>query len=170
MEWVKVPDHFCEVTFDGDVRSTLNPRAEKLKPIKRDKWRSVSVVSEIDGKRRMIYVHKLVALAFHGERPKGMEIRHLDGNGSNNRADNLSYGTKTQNMRDKFQHGTMPLGHHNVNSKLSKEDVEWLRSLDIKWTYQKYADAGECLGVNMFTIQDCILGVSYRYDKLGEAA
>lgn len=45
-------------------------------------------------------VHKLVALAFLGPRPEGHDVRHLDGNPQNNRADNLAYGTRAENIYD----------------------------------------------------------------------
>src|SRR4051812_19574137 len=45
--------------------------------------------------RRAAY---LVALAFHGPRPAGLEIRHLDGDRTNDRPDNLAYGTHQENM------------------------------------------------------------------------
>ena len=45
-------------------------------------------------------VHTLVALAFLGPRPEGMDIRHLDGTRTNSRVSNLVYGTRTQNILD----------------------------------------------------------------------
>lgn len=50
-------------------------------------------------------VHRLVALAFLGPCPEGQEVRHLDGNPQNNRADNLAYGTRAQNILDVYQTG-----------------------------------------------------------------
>jgi hypothetical protein len=59
------------------------------------------------GKQLKAYVHQMVCLAFHGPRPKGLEVRHLDGDNSNNRADNLCWGTRAENNEDKRQHGTI---------------------------------------------------------------
>lgn len=50
-------------------------------------------------------VHTLVALAFIGPRPEGCDIRHLDGNPLNNHADNLAYGTRTENILDVYRIG-----------------------------------------------------------------
>ncbi len=50
-------------------------------------------------------VHQLVAAAFLGPHPKGQEVRHLDGNPLNNRADNLAYGTRTENILDVLRIG-----------------------------------------------------------------
>ena len=51
-------------------------------------------------------VHALVAEAFLGPRPDGMEVRHLNGQGNDNCLTNLAYGTPTENMRDQVEHGS----------------------------------------------------------------
>lgn len=50
-------------------------------------------------------VHHLVALAFLGPCPEGCEVRHLDGDPLNNRAENLAYGSRAQNILDVFRIG-----------------------------------------------------------------
>jgi hypothetical protein len=57
------------------------------------------------GIRHRKMIHSLVAEMFIGSRPKGTEIRHLDGNKLNNHYRNLSYGTHSENMRDTVRHG-----------------------------------------------------------------
>lgn len=51
-------------------------------------------------------VHSLVAQVFIGPMPEGHEVRHLDGDPSNCRVANLSYGTRLMNMADQRWHGT----------------------------------------------------------------
>src|ERR1022692_1435720 len=63
-----------------------------------------------DGSGRKVMVHVLVAAAFHGPCPPGLEVRHLDGNSQNNAASNLAYGTASENCLDMVQHGT----HHKA--------------------------------------------------------
>jgi len=55
--------------------------------------------------------HALIALAFLGPRPDGMQIAHGDGSKTNNAVQNLRYATPTENQLDKRAHGT----DHNVN-------------------------------------------------------
>lgn len=51
-------------------------------------------------------VHSLVAEAFHGPRPEGLDVRHLNGISTDCRPENLEYATTSQNMYDKVLHGT----------------------------------------------------------------
>jgi len=56
------------------------------------------------GRKRTKQVHVLVCLAFHGPRPKGREVRHLDGVKVNCRPGNLAWGTKGRNAKDRESH------------------------------------------------------------------
>jgi hypothetical protein len=65
-----------------------------------------------DGGRRVNFeVHVMVAEAWHGERPGGMHVRHLDGDKMNNAPSNLQWDTISENMLDKIRHGS----HHEAN-------------------------------------------------------
>jgi len=59
-----------------------------------------------DGRTRTTRVHRIVALAFHGQPAPGHEVRHLDGDRTNNNAENLKWGTKSENRLDSVRHGT----------------------------------------------------------------
>lgn len=50
--------------------------------------------------------HRLVAAAFLGPCPEGMEVRHGDGVRDNNQIGNLCYGTVRDNAQDAMRHGT----------------------------------------------------------------
>lgn len=63
-----------------------------------------------DGERINFEVHVMAAEAWHGPRPSGMQVRHLDGNKLNNDPTNLAWGTFSANMLDKVQHGS----HHEA--------------------------------------------------------
>lgn len=53
-------------------------------------------------------LHRLVAEAFC-ERPDGAdEVNHIDGNKQNNRADNLEWVTRAENLKHAFETGLMP--------------------------------------------------------------
>ena len=52
-----------------------------------------------DSVRKPYEVHTIVAAAFLGTRPEGMQVMHLNDDPRDNRAANLAYGTQVDNMR-----------------------------------------------------------------------
>ena len=52
--------------------------------------------------KKQYLVHRLVLEAFVGPRPDNCEARHLDGDPSNNRLDNLAWGTKAETRPTKL--------------------------------------------------------------------
>lgn len=81
-------------------------------------------------------VHRLILETFVGPCPPGMECRHLDGNPTNNRLDNLCWGSHSDNEKDKSRHGTKmnPVWFDNVGSKhgmaiLTEKDIPGIRKM-----------------------------------------
>jgi hypothetical protein len=74
-------------------------------------------------------IHTLVAKAFIGERPKGYQINHKDGNKQNNCVYNLEYCTPKENQRHAVRNGLFPVGERHGNSKLTELDVLEIRKL-----------------------------------------
>jgi hypothetical protein len=79
----------------------------------------------------MVYAHVMICEAFHGVRPDGYVVRHMDGVRRNIRPDNLEYGTVADNMRDKVRHGTSICGESHPNARLLEREVQEIRGL---WT------------------------------------
>jgi hypothetical protein len=101
-----------EVSDAGRIRSQPRRRTRGgiLKPCPAPNG-YLQVTLTQDGIRRTTSVHVIVAAAFHGPRPDGLQVRHLNGDQADCRAVNLAYGTPSQNNLDKRQHGT----DHYVN-------------------------------------------------------
>lgn len=73
-------------------------------------------------------VHLLVAEAFLPPCPEGMECCHGSGGKTDNRAANLSWGTRAKNMGpDKVRDGTDPNGDRHAMAKLTWEQVDEIR-------------------------------------------
>lgn len=83
----------------------------------------------LDGEVKSRKVHRLVAAAFIGPCPDGMEVCHNDGVKTHNHAGNLRYGTRAENNEDRRIHGTIPIGAAHKNTKLSDEEVKAIRDL-----------------------------------------
>jgi hypothetical protein len=65
------------------------------------------------GRRKLATVHSLVAEAFIGPRPEGMQINHIDGVKTNNAPSNLEYVSAAQNIRHAAAMGLMPTGERH---------------------------------------------------------
>jgi hypothetical protein len=85
-------------------------------------------VCYISGKRTR-WVHHLVYEAFHGSVPDGQMVRHLDGDPTNNRLENLAAGTHADNMNDRDAHGTTARGERHGCAKLTVEQVSEIRRI-----------------------------------------
>lgn len=101
--WLPVADNpRYEVSDSGQVRESGNHR---LMPAHPNKGGHILVNIKYGEKWRVRYVHRLVLEAFIGPCPKGMETLHHDDVKSNNRLDNLRWGTRKENVADRLRNG-----------------------------------------------------------------
>lgn len=148
-EWLAVPgfEGLYEASTLGRVRSldrldTAGRRIKGrvLKPgVLRDSGR-LQVVLCKDGVKHQLKVHQVVALTYHGACPEGEEVRHWpDRDVTNNRPENLRYGTGRENFLDSVAHGThrelrkveCPRGHmlRAPNLRVRDPDPGWRECL-----------------------------------------
>ena len=105
-----------------------------------------------DGHRFKRWVHRLVLEAFTGPCPDGFEAAHNDGNPSNNSIDNLRWTTHADNQDDRQIHGTVPQGITHGRSKLTEDDVRYIRkSRQMHGTYA--SDLAAEFGVTKSTVE-----------------
>jgi len=84
--------------------------------------------SDASHSKTLYLLHRIVALAFHGPCPDGKECAHLNGDPTDNRADNLKWVTKKENESHKILHGRTTRGERAGNSKLTERDVKEIRN------------------------------------------
>ena len=93
---------------------------EPIQNIKFKRYETLTIVIE-SGEKIWKNVHILIAEAFLGPRPEGLEVCHNDGNRNNNRPDNLRYDTRSSNNLDAYDHGRKPaVGEMLSSSKLQE--------------------------------------------------
>lgn len=82
-----------------------------------------------NGKHQSVCVHVLVAKTFVANPDNKREVNHKDGDKSNNRADNLEWSTRSENMKHAHKNKLLNLkyGADNPIAKLTVEDVEYIR-------------------------------------------
>lgn len=129
----------CEATFrllahlpgyligdDGSVWSQLTGRF--LRPYS-DGGGYQTLKLRAGGKSVSLKVHCLVAEAFIGPRPVGMDVCHSDGDRRNNRSSNLRYDTRSGNLADRDRHGTHQRGDRNPAAKLTDGEAAAIREM-----------------------------------------
>jgi hypothetical protein len=82
-----------EVSSLGEVRRA----GRALKATRSDLGYLYVCIAGINGRKHK-YVHGLVAEAFHGERPRGMDVDHINHQRDDNRAANLRWLSRSENL------------------------------------------------------------------------
>jgi hypothetical protein len=103
-----------------------------------------------DGVPKKTRVHRLVARAFIPNPEEKPYVNHLDGNPSNNTAQNLEWCTQKENIQHAYATGLYP-----PMGKLTREQVEYIKKKYVPYRYsaQKLADE---IGVDIMTIYGAI--------------
>ncbi len=111
-EWRTIPNHpYHYVSSLGRIRqSRVNGRVLRGYQDK-DGYQRV----RIDGIQYR--VHRVVCEAFHGPAPDGFEACHGDRDRQNNKASNLRWGTRSDNVQDALAHGTHRHGNPPSETK-----------------------------------------------------
>lgn len=101
-------------------------------------------------------VHRLIALAFHGPCPPGMQVRHLNGVPDDNRPGNLRYGTAAENKQDQAVHGR---SGRSLTADLVRE-IRVRHAADARQTCNVLATA---YGVSARTISQVLTGRTWAH-------
>lgn len=107
---------------DGSVWSCGRGRWKRVAETPDRGYLKVSVVGP-DGRKMSWRLHRVILEAFVGPRPDGMEARHLNGTKTDNRPDNLTWGTPEQNFEDRRRHGTVVTRETSRWRRLTEDQV-----------------------------------------------
>lgn len=125
-EWRKpVGYEPLEVSADGRVRTAHKTSLRELvqRPTSQGYLR---VTWTAGGTKRRCTVHRLVAVAFHGPQPHGKPcVLHSNGIKTDNRAENLRWGSVADNTADARKHGTLAYGERGGLTKLTEAQVRY---------------------------------------------
>jgi hypothetical protein len=162
--WLPVPSHVgYDVSSCGRVRSWRSPgKTVGLASTPRFLTGSpgckggVYLLYSLQQPRRREYGHKLVAEAFIGPRPAGLNVAHDDGDGHNNHATNLRYDTQLSNIADKLRHGTQERGSAQHSATLTEDQVVEIRELYAAGVMQRTLAAR--FGVGQQAISNIVRG------------
>lgn len=165
--WLPVVGYegFYEVSDWGRVRSLPRKkcRGTILKPQPLPSG-YLNVGLSVNNVVRSRTVHILVAAAFLGTRPPGMEVCHGDGNPANNRLGNLRYGTPAENGADMVRHGHTQTGTRHHHSTLTDADVLAIRSAWVQG--ERGCDLATRYAVSRAAISRLVNGHAYRQGEV----
>lgn len=146
-----------EVSNMGRVKSLVWGREYVLKPSRH----SQGYVTVSPGGHRHQLIHRVVAQAFLGPIPDGMEVNHIDGDKQNNRADNLEYVTRRGNTLHAAELGLMRRkGEDNPAAKASNAQMKAAYALVASGVHA--ADAAEKVGVSLHSLRNMLTGSKWK--------
>lgn len=121
------------------------------------------VILRRDGKSKTVKCHTLVLTAFAGPRPPNMEACHNNGVRTDNRLSNLRWGTRKENVQDRFLHGTNTVGVRNGRAVLDDNSVRSMRMMLSGGMLQK--DAATLFGVSKSLVGVISQGIRWSHVK-----
>ena len=121
---------------------------------------AVGFIVRSEGKRENCFVHRLVAKAFVPGYREDLDVNHKDEDKTNNRADNLEWVTRQENIN----YGTGKWRRHKFNAR----QVQQL-TMDGKpvATFPTIAEAARQTGIDASNIQCCLKGKRGQYQAGG---
>lgn len=132
--WKDIPsyENLYQVSNLGNIKSLINNRGNYremiLTPSVRPDGYLTLTLSKNNKKKRYL-VHRLILETFIGPCPVGMQCRHLDGDSSNNKLENLKWGSPKENQADRIIHGTSNRGSRCSTAKLNEWKVRVIKRL-----------------------------------------
>jgi len=156
-QWAPIPGFpGYEASDHGQVRNALTGRTLKQRQSQFGYWKVGPVV---DGRSKMVFVHRLVMLAFCDPYPADRPFtNHINGQKLDNRLENLEFCSRSENVRHAFATGLHQGNHGERNSqaKLCAVDVGAIRSLIAGGLSR--SEIGRRYGVTHRTISNIALG------------
>ena len=158
-QWKPVPNYEdYNVSSFGRVKSFKNGKVKIMKPkLYMNGYLYIGVTK--NNKQKAVLIHLLVARLFLQNNENKREVDHVDGVKFNNYVGNLRWSTSKENKAFAYQLGLMKVGENHHNSKLTNEQVIFIRENPEKLTREQLAKK---FNVDMATISNVQMGKVYK--------
>jgi len=154
-EYVKTPKelHGYSITSHGYV---MSKSGKTLKQRVKDGYAVIGL--QINGKKKMFYVHRLVACFFnplgYSLTERSMQVNHINGNKLDNHIENLEWITPSQNTKHAYDLGL----NENVKKATSLAKSKQVYDASTGLYYRSVKDASNRLGINYGTLKNKLNG------------
>jgi hypothetical protein len=146
---------------DGSIWTARKGRLRRAKQHPHSKGYVVVNVRRADtGRVRPALVHRLVCAAYHGPCPAGSQTRHLNGSPTDNRPENLAWGTPRENYDDRDRHGRTCAGERHHAATLTTQDVVAIRHMAAMGV--KGRAIAKYFGATKATVSAIVLGKTWK--------
>lgn len=155
-DWRETPEALgYEVTSDGEVRRIKTGNI--LSPsMNNSGYMLVNVGPK--GNRYSRSVHRMVARAFVDGYEEGLDVNHINGDKLDNRAENLEWCSRSDNIRHAFEAG-LAHGHKGPNAGTPPVRVRIIETDDI---YPSISECARAINGSAGAICMCLKG---KYNK-----
>ena len=163
--WMDIPGYegLYQASNYGEIKSL--DRVIKRSNGKTIKWKGRILKQAISNGYKYVnlgisntqHVHVLVASAFLGKRPDGMDVCHNNGDKQDNRVENLRYATRSENNLDKYN----LYGRVSYNQSLDENKVIAIRKM-LKEGLSQH-EIARLFGVCKNTITQIKQGKTYKW-------
>jgi hypothetical protein len=109
---------------------------------------------QINKKKKMFFVHSLVAEFFVAPRRGNLQVNHIDGNKTNNDFRNLEWVTPSQNTKHAYDIGL----NVNVIQATKKANSKQVCDMSTGIVYDSAKDAAICKRINYVTLRNKLNG------------
>ena len=109
---------------------------------------------QINKKKKMFFVHSLVAEYFVASKKGNLQVNHIDGNKQNNDFRNLEWVTPSQNTKHAYDNGL----NTNVIKGIKKANSKRVYDKSTGYYYDSAKDAAICKRINYGTLRNMLNG------------
>lgn len=159
-EWRPIPGYHYSVSSDGEIKNDLTQKI--MSPCYTGRGREYQAVTLRNASGiKKFYVHRLVAQVFIENPDCKKQVNHIDGDKSNNAANNLEWATGSENQMHRFHvlgKSTTPEHLEKLRNAAKKVTSVKVRCVETGEVFQSQSEAAKTFGLHICTINACVRG------------
>lgn len=122
----------------------------------------LAVTMSCEGRKQPMFVHRLVAMAFVPNPDNKPEVNHINLDKHDNRAENLEWVTRAENLAHAHSNGADLRGSKNGQSRLTEAEVISIRTRYAQ-TEVRLRELAEEFGVSASTLSLIVKGRAWAH-------